>query len=78
MKIEQTYTEEDFDRITKLELYNLWFRDALTDGQIAKLYGTTKSVVKEKRKKYNIKYINSAILYLAGRPEYRAKRNKKK
>ena len=78
MKIKQLYTEKEFNKISKVELHGLWFRDALTDGQIARLYGVTKEQVKQKIKKYNIKYLNSAILYLVGNPEYRASRKKKK
>lgn len=78
MRIKQLYTEKDFDKISKVELHGLWFRDALTDGQIARLYGVTKEKVKQKRKRYNIKYLSSAILFLMGSPEYRASRKKKK
>lgn len=78
MKIEKTYTEKDFNKLSKIELYNLWFRDALTDTQIAKMYGVTKQQVKSKRKQYNIKYINSAVLFLMGGQQYRAKRGKTK
>ena len=73
MRIKQEKNSDDFEKLTKIELYNLWFRKALTDKQIAKLYGVTKQQVKEKRKKYNIKYLNSAVLYLAGGKAYNEK-----
>lgn len=73
MKIEPKYTEKKFDKITKLELYNLWFREALTDKQIATLYRTTKDVVKEKRKKYNMTIFKCAILFLIGGEQYKRK-----
>lgn len=71
MKVHQQFTPEDFSKISKLDLYDLWFRQALTDKQIATLYGVTPSDVKEKRKEYNIRYLNSAIAFLSGSKAYR-------
>ena len=39
MRITQTNTPEDFQKLKKHELHKLWFHDALTDKQIAKKFG---------------------------------------
>lgn len=76
MKVHQIYNESDFNKLTKLDLYNLWFRDAFTDGQIAKMYGVNKHKVKQLRKQYNLGYFSSAVLLITGPAKYRTKRTK--
>lgn len=70
-KIEKTRTPQDFERITRVELHRLWFKEALTDKQIATMYGVDKSIVKEKRKAFKLGWISSGILYVAGSDAYR-------
>lgn len=70
MKITQTNTPDEFKKLTRPELHKLWFRDALTDGQIAKKFGVTKQEVKQKRKELNLHMFNSAISYLMGGKKY--------
>ena len=71
MRVSQTNTPEEFNKITKIELYRLWWLKAMTDGQIAKMYGVSKQDVKNKRKEHNIKWMNSAILSIMGNDKYR-------
>ncbi|MBO5389162.1 MAG: hypothetical protein J6A59_13715 [Lachnospiraceae bacterium] len=71
MRITQTNTPEDFQKLKKHELHKLWFHDALTDKQIAKKFGITKQDVKQKRKEFNLNMLNSAMLSVAGSPLYK-------
>ncbi len=71
-KITQTKTPEDFKKISKQELYKLWFGERLwdtpmTDGQIAKMYGVTKQEVKDKRKEKGITWLSCGLTYMSGR-----------
>lgn len=70
MKIEQKYTEEDFKKLTLPQLHQIWFNEALTDGQIAKIYCTSKEVVKEKRKELGLTIIRGAFLSITGGKAY--------
>lgn len=70
-KIDQLYTPDDFKNITKVELFDLWYRQALTEKQIATLFGVTAKDVKDKRKQFNIRWLNSGIASLSGPAEYR-------
>lgn len=59
------YTKEDFNKLTKVEMHRLWFKQALTERQIAKLYKVSREEVHKKRKiEFGLNFINSAILYL--------------
>lgn len=71
MKITQTNTPEEFNELTRAEFHKLWFRDALTDKQMAIKFGVTKKEVKQKRKELNLNAWNSAVLYLSGGSQYR-------
>lgn len=66
-------TEEDLLKLTREQFHEIWFIDALTDRQIAKMYNTKKEVVKQFRKKLNLNWFNSAVLYLCGGSKYRNK-----
>lgn len=70
MKIEPLYTEQDFLKLTLPELHQTWFNEALTDRQIAKLYRTTKNVVRARRKELHLNVINAAFLSLIGGYKY--------
>ena len=70
MKIEPLYTEQDFLKLTLPQLHQIWFNEALTDGQIAKLYRTTKNVVRARRKELHLNVINAAFLSLTGGDKY--------
>lgn len=59
------YTKEDFNKLTKVEMHRLWFKQAMTEKQIAKLYNVSRKEVHDKRKiEFGLNFINSAILYL--------------
>ena len=66
MKIVQLYTPQDFDRLDKVLMYDVWYRQALTDKQVAKLFGVTASDVKEKRSELGVRWMNSAIASISG------------
>ena len=70
MKITQTNTPKDFNKLNRAQLHQIWFHDALTDGQIAKKFGVTKKDVKDKRKELGISWINGAVLALMGGKQY--------
>ncbi len=70
MKVTQTKTPEDFEKITKTEMYKLWFgerlRDTpLTDKQIGIMYGVSKEEVKAKRKELGLNWLGCGFMYLA-------------
>lgn len=71
MKVKQMYTKKDFEKIDKITLFELWYKHALTDKQIAVLYGITPKDVKDKRKELNIGWLNSAMLLIAGPQKFR-------
>ena len=75
-KITQTKTPEDFEHITKKELYALWFGvkmfdTPLSDKQIATMYGVTKQDVRAKRKEKHLNWLSCALLYVAGGKAYK-------
>lgn len=77
-KITQTKTPEDFEKITRVELYNLcfgasWKDQPLSLGQIAKMYGVDKKTVKAKKKELKLGWITCGVLFVAGGPKYRDK-----
>lgn len=77
MRIIQTKSPDDFKNIKPLELYDLWFHKALTDRQIAKMYGITKNDVKQKRKEFKYTIWRCAILSVAGGTKYKKVKEKK-
>lgn len=63
--MKERYTKEDFNRLTRVEMHRLWFKQAMTEKQIAKLYNVSRKEVHNKRKiEFGLNFINSAILYL--------------
>lgn len=78
-KITQTKTPEDFEKITRVEFYRLWFgaswRDnPMTLGQIAKMYGVDKKTVKTKKKELGLTWLNCGLMFVAGGDKYRSKK----
>lgn len=71
MRVEQTGNLDDLNKLSRVEFHKIWFIDALTDGQMAKKFGTTKQEVKRKRKELGLNWFNSAFLYLAGGSKYK-------
>ena len=52
----QTKTPEDWKKITKKELYDLTFKQIMSDSMIAEMYGVSKSAVTYKRRvKFDLK-----------------------
>lgn len=70
MKITQKYEEKDLLKLNKAQFHQLWFHEALTDGQMAKLYNTTKEVVKNRRKELQLTWISAAMLSISGGKQY--------
>ena len=78
-KITQTKTPEDFEKITRVEFYKLWFGATWKDkpmtlGQIAKMYGVDKKTVKEKKKELKLTWLTCGVLFVAGGNSYRGKK----
>lgn len=74
MKVkEQLYETKEFKKLTRLQMYDLWFRQSLTEKSIAKLFGVTREQVKEKREGFGLGFLESGIASLSGTPEYRDK-----
>ena len=71
MKIEPVGTLDDLNKLTRPQFHELWYIRSLTDGQIAKMYNTTRQEVKRRRKELNLNWFNSAVLYMAGGTRYR-------
>lgn len=78
MKVEQTNTREDFEKLDLVGLHDIWFNQALTDKQVAKKFGITKEEVKEKRKKFGLNFWSGAMLYVGGGEKYKGSKRKKK
>lgn len=74
MKIVQLYTPKDFEKLDKVLLYDVWYRQALTDKQVAKLFGVSASDVAKKRKELGIGWMNSAIASLSGGSTFTSKK----
>lgn len=71
MKVYKKFTPAKFNGLKKIDMYDLWFRQGLTDKQIAILYGVPTSEVKEKRRKLGVKFWACAKLALYGTEEYK-------
>ena len=74
--IEVKYTKQDFNKITRIELYNLWWgkdwwKKPYSDRQIAELYGVTKKDVKAKRKELGLTWWKCAFLSVYGGEAYK-------
>ena len=77
MRIVRLYSKKDFKKLKKEEMFDLWFRQALTDKHIAKLYGVTSQEVAEKRKALGLgNYLTCAMMGLSGPPNFRLKHPK--
>lgn len=74
MQIKQLYTPKDFEKLDKVLMFDVWYRQALTDKKIAKLFGVTAADVKSKREKLGIRWMNSAIASLSGGPTFTSKK----
>lgn len=65
------YSREEFDKLTRVDMHKLWFRDALTERKIASMFGVTKEEVHDKRKEeLGLTWLGSAFLWLMN-PKYR-------
>lgn len=63
-------TKEDFDKLSKRELYEIWYNNCKTDKQIAKMYNISRKEVKSTRKKFNMTMFKCAMLKLANKEKY--------
>ena len=77
MRVKQERTPEEFSKITQVEFHNLWWNKAMTQGQIAKLYGVTRKEVVAKRKELKLNNFNCAMMRVAGGDKYKPTKNKK-
>lgn len=71
MKIACTRSPEDLQKLDRVEFHKIWFIDALTDRQMAKMFGVTTKEVKAKRKELGLNWFNSAVLYITGGSKYK-------
>ena len=69
--MKQTRTPEEFEKIDKMEFYRLWFKKALTLGQIAKMYGVKREEVVAKKKEFNLTTYKCAVLSVLGGDKYK-------
>lgn len=77
MKIVRLYSKKDFKKLNKEQMFDLWFRQALTDKKIAKLYGVTVEDVADRRKALGLgNYLTCAMMGLSGPPKFRLKHPK--
>lgn len=70
-KVENKFRPEQFGKITKEKLYDLWFRQALTDRTIAKMYGVTVQEVKSKRAEFKLTMGKCIKLAIRGGDKYK-------
>lgn len=78
-KVTQTKTPKDFEKITRVEFYNLWFGASWKDnpmslGQIAKMYGVDRKTVKAKKKELGLTWLSCGIMFVAGGDKYKSKK----
>ena len=74
MKVkQQLYETKEFNKLTRLQMYDLWFRQSLTEKSIALLFGVTREQVKQKREGFGLGFLESGIASLSGTPEYKDK-----
>lgn len=64
------YVPRDFHKLTRLELYDVWFRQSLSDKTVALLYGVTVSDVKKKRKKFGLNFRTCISLAFKGGEQF--------
>ena len=76
--MKQTKTPDQFKELTLIELHQLWFNQALTDRQIAKMYGVDAREVKDKRKEFKLNWFSAATMYITGGNRYKNDKNKVK
>lgn len=79
-KVIQTKTPEEFEKITRVEFYRLWFGETMKDnpmtlGQIARMYGVDKKTVKAKKKELGLTWLGCGVMFVVGGDKYK---NKKK
>lgn len=74
MQIKQLYTPKDFEKLDKVLMFDVWYRQALTDKKIAKLFGVTAADVKNKREKLGIRWMSSAMASLSGGKTFTSKK----
>jgi hypothetical protein len=72
-KVEQTKTPEEFEKLSLQKFHKLWFGYAMSNQQIADMFGVTKKDVKRKRKELGLSYFKAGMLYVYGGPKYREK-----
>lgn len=82
-KVVQTKTPEEFEKITRVEFYRLWFGATMKDnpmtlGQIARMYGVDKKTVKAKKKELGLTWLGCGIMFVAGGDKYKDKKKDKK
>jgi hypothetical protein len=75
-KVVQTKTPEDFEKITRVEFYRLWFGATMKDTpytfkQIATMYGVDVKTVKAKKKELGLTWLQCGVMYLAGGDKYK-------
>lgn len=78
MRMEQRHTLDDLKHLTREEFHKYWFIDALSDKEMADIFGTTKQEVRKRRKELNLTYMNSAMLYIAGGAKFKSKATPRK
>jgi uncharacterized protein YjcR len=75
-KVTQTKTPEEFDKITRVEFYRLWFGATWKDTpytfkQIATMYGVDVATVKAKKKELGLTWLKCGVMFMAGGDKYK-------
>lgn len=70
MRMEQTHTLDDLNKLKREEFFKYWFVDALTNKEMAEKFGATVEDVKRRRKELNLTYMGCGMLRVAGGPKY--------
>lgn len=82
MRVVQSKSKEDLERLTRAQFHQLWFNDAMTDSQMAVMFNTDKYTVKAKRKQLGLNMFNCGMLRVMGGKQFQddkelEKKNKK-
>ena len=75
-RAEKKLCKADFDKLTKVQLHQLLYNEALTKRKIAKMYNITRKEVVEKVKKYKLSTLNCSVLYILNKGVYGNNKNK--
>ena len=64
IKVGSLGDEEAFMKLTKKELYRLWYVEEYFDAGLARAYNIPKSLVKQRRKERGVSWLGSGLTFI--------------